>query len=190
MSEKSKSQHLNDVACFKHSYLIGFVYFQTFLDTVQMNPSDISRLFWSFVTLLTAACQSPDECQRYDLPLLYWDCLTPPSRLIHPQENPNALIPRGNHFFFFTIYLAMIYWLWLPPSQRITDPFWEIRFSHLSWVCMWHRSPETVWEKTDFEEQRCVNLCGVTGLLSVLWPMDGPVILCRSPHLSTSFISW
>ncbi len=37
----------------------------------QMNPSDISRLSWSFFTLLTAACQSPDECQRYDLPLLY-----------------------------------------------------------------------------------------------------------------------
>lgn len=65
-----------------------------------MNPSDISRLPWSFLTLLTAACQSPDECQRYDLPLLYWDCLTPPSRLIHPQESPNALIPRGNNFFF------------------------------------------------------------------------------------------
>lgn len=29
----------------------------------------------------------------------------------------------------------MIYWLWLPPSQRITDPFWEIRFSHLECVC-------------------------------------------------------
>ncbi|XP_029313560.1 POU domain, class 6, transcription factor 2 isoform X3 [Cottoperca gobio] len=28
-----------------------------------MNPSDISRLSWSFFTLLTAACQSPDECQ-------------------------------------------------------------------------------------------------------------------------------
>ncbi|XP_027130262.1 POU domain, class 6, transcription factor 2 [Larimichthys crocea] len=28
-----------------------------------MNPSDISRLPWSFLTLLTAACQSPDECQ-------------------------------------------------------------------------------------------------------------------------------
>ncbi|XP_044031898.1 POU domain, class 6, transcription factor 2 isoform X2 [Siniperca chuatsi] len=27
------------------------------------SPSDISRLSWSFVTLLTAACQSPDECQ-------------------------------------------------------------------------------------------------------------------------------
>ena len=109
-----------------------------------MNPSDISRLSWYFLTLLTAACQSPDECQRYDLPHLYWDCLTLPSSLIHPQENPNALIPRGNNFFSFTIYLAMIYWLWLPPSQRITDPFWEIRFSHLSWVCMWRRSQETV----------------------------------------------
>lgn len=29
----------------------------------------------------------------------------------------------------------MIYWLWLPPSERITDPFWEIRFSHLECVC-------------------------------------------------------
>ncbi|XP_049913228.1 POU domain, class 6, transcription factor 2 isoform X1 [Epinephelus moara] len=29
-----------------------------------MNPSDISQLSWSFLTQLTAACQSPDECQR------------------------------------------------------------------------------------------------------------------------------
>ncbi|XP_049420934.1 POU domain, class 6, transcription factor 2 isoform X3 [Epinephelus fuscoguttatus] len=28
-----------------------------------MNPSDISQLSWSFLTQLTAACQSPDECQ-------------------------------------------------------------------------------------------------------------------------------
>lgn len=65
-----------------------------------MSPSDMSQVSWTFFILLTAACQSPDECQRYDLPLLYWDCLTPPSRLIHPPENPNALIPRGNNFFF------------------------------------------------------------------------------------------
>lgn len=150
-----------------------------------MVASDIGRLARSSVTLLTAACLSPDECQRYDLPLLYWDCLTPLSCLIHPQENPNALIPRGNNFFFFTICLAMIYWLRLPPSQRITDPFWEIRFSHISWVCMWRRSPETVWGETDFEEQQCVNLCGVAPLLlPVVRPMDGPVILCFSLHLS------
>lgn len=66
-----------------------------------MNPSDILRLSRSFFTLLTAACQSPDEWQRYDLPLLYWDCLTPSSRLIRPPENPNALIPTGNHFLIF-----------------------------------------------------------------------------------------
>lgn len=101
---------------------------------------------------------------------------------------------RGIIFFFFTIYLAMIYWLWLPPSQRITDPFWEIRFSHLSWVCMWHRSPETVWGETDFEEQWCVNLSGVTPLLPGLCPMNGPVILSRSVHHSlyscALFICW
>nr|XP_033494236.1 POU domain, class 6, transcription factor 2 [Epinephelus lanceolatus] len=28
-----------------------------------MNPSDISQLSWSFLTQLTPACQSPDECQ-------------------------------------------------------------------------------------------------------------------------------
>ncbi|KAM7390277.1 hypothetical protein PAMA_008447 [Pampus argenteus] len=28
-----------------------------------MNPSDICRLSWSFFTLLTAACQRPNECQ-------------------------------------------------------------------------------------------------------------------------------
>lgn len=95
------------------------------------------------VTMLTV--QSPDGFQRYELPLLYWDCLTPPSCFIHPQENPNAQIPKGDlSFFFFTICLPMIYWLRLPPSQRITDPFWEIRFSHLSLMCTWRGSPETV----------------------------------------------
>lgn len=82
----------------------------------------------------------------------------------------------------------MIYWLWLPPSQRITDPFWEIKFSHLSWVCMWRRSPETVWGETDFEEQQCVNLCGVTPVLSVVCPVDGPVIFYCSSHLSLSIV--
>lgn len=66
-----------------------------------LNPLDITLVFRSWFTLLTAACQSPDKCQRYDLPLLYWDCLTRPSHLIHPLENPNALIPRGNIYFFF-----------------------------------------------------------------------------------------
>lgn len=150
------------------------------------NRSDISWLSRPFFTLLTAACRSPDERERYDLPFFYWDCLTPSSRPIHPQENPNALIPRGNlFFFFFTIYLAMIYWLRLPPSQRITDPFWEIRFSHLSWVCMWHRTPEAVWGDTDFEERRSVNLCGVTPLLlsdvPLGWPCDS---LLLPPSLS------
>lgn len=122
--------------------------------TVWLKPLDIALVFGPWFTLLTAACQSPDKCQRYDLPLLYWDCLTRPSHLIHPLENPNALIPRGN--IFFTIYLAMIYWLRLPTSQRITDPFWEIRFSHISCLCMWHRSPERVRGETDFEEQHYV----------------------------------
>lgn len=47
-----------------------------FLNT-EPSSSRFSRLSRSFLTLLTAACHSPDECQRYDLPLLYWDCLTP-----------------------------------------------------------------------------------------------------------------
>lgn len=140
------------------------------------NPSDIGRL--ARLLCHAADSRSPDECQRYDLPLLYWDCLTPPSCLIHPQENPNVLIPRGNIFFFCTICLAMIYWLLLPPLRRITDPFWEITFSHLSWVCMWHRSPEAMrGGGTDFEEQLCLNLCGVAPLLPavngfLLWFSD------------------
>lgn len=134
---------------------------------VPINPS----IFWPCFTLLTFAFQSPDDCRRYDLHLLCWDCLTPPPHLIHPLENPNALILRGNIYIYisFTIYLAMIYWLRLPPSQRITDPFWEIRFSHLSWVSMWCRSLKTVWGETDFEEQQCVTLHVVTPLLPIVY---------------------
>lgn len=156
--------------------------------TVWLNPLDITLVFGSWFTLLTAACQSPDKCQRYDLPLLCWDCLTRPSHLIHPLENPNALIPRGN--IFFTIYLAMIYWLRLQTSQRITDPFWEIRFSHISCLCMWHRSPERVRGETDFEEQHCVNLYVVTPPLPLVWAVDSPMILCCSLYSVELFIAW
>lgn len=91
---------------------------------------------------------------------LYDDCPTPIPPFINSLENPNAVIPRGIFFFFRTIYLAMIYWLWLPPSQRITDPFWEIRFSHLECVC--GPGLQRLWEETDFEKQWCVNLYVVT----------------------------
>lgn len=93
--------------------------------------------------------------------------------------------------FFFTIYLAMIYWLRLPSSQRITDPFWEIRFSHISWMCMWHRSPERVRGETDFEEQQSVNLCVVTPMLPLVWVVDSPMILCCCSLYSVAlFMAW
>lgn len=128
---------------------------------VQMNAKGMICLF--FIEIVSHPCLASSILRRI---LMHW-------------------YQGGIIFFFFTICLAMIYWLRLPPSQRITDPFWEIRFSHLSWVCMWRRSPETVWGETDFEEQQCVNLCGVAPLLlPVVRPTDGPVILCFSLHLS------
>lgn len=58
------------------------------------------------------------------------------------------------------------------------------------WVCMWCRSPETMWGETDFEEQWCVNLCVVTPLLPIVCPMDSPGILCCSLYSVALFISW
>lgn len=81
-------------------FSLKWALFCGFTDIHWLTPTDITVVSRPCFTLLTAACQSPDKCQRYDLPLLYWDCLTRPSHLIHPLENPNALIPRGNIFFY------------------------------------------------------------------------------------------
>lgn len=125
----------------------------------------------------------------YDLPLLYWDCLTPPSLLIHPPENPNALIPRGNHFFFFNNLLSNDL---LIVASTLRENYRSFLGNQIftPWVCMWHRSPETVWGETDFEEQWCVNLCVVTPLLPMVCPVDSPVILCCSLYSVALFISW
>lgn len=58
------------------------------------------------------------------------------------------------------------------------------------WVCMWCRSPETMWGETDFEEQWCVNLCVVTPLLPIVCPVDSPGILCCSLYSVALFVSW
>lgn len=57
------------------------------------------------------------------------------------------------------------------------------------WVCMWRRSPETMWGETDFEEQWCVNLCVVTPLLPIVCPMDSPGFSAALYSVAL-FISW
>lgn len=137
----------------------------TFVDIPEQRLNGSCR-YWSTPQVLChpADSHSSDECQRYDFPALYWDCLAPLSFPIHPQENPNVLIPRGNIFFFvFTICLAMIYWLLLPPSQRLLILFGKSDF-HTFRECVRGTGLQRQREGKHFEEQLCLNLYGVTPL--------------------------
>lgn len=138
--------------------------------------------------MLTSTCQSPDECQRYDLPLLYWDCLRPSSLLINPLESPNAQIPRGIFFFLNNLLSNDL----LIVASTLTENYRSFLGNQIftPWVCMWCRSPETMWGETDFEEQWCVNLCVVTPLLPIVCPVDSPGILCCSLYSVALFVSW
>lgn len=158
-----------------------------------MNPSDISRLSWSSVTPLTAACQSPDECQRYDLPLLYWDCLTAPSCLIHPQENPNALIPTGNNFFFLYNLLSndlLIVASTLTENYRsflgnqIFTPFMSVYVARVSRDRV---RGNWLWGAAVCESLRCHSTA--TNGMPNGWPCDS-LLLSISLYSFALFISW
>lgn len=151
-----------------------------------MVASDIGRLARSSVTLLTAACLSPDECQRYDLPLLYWDCLTPLSCLIHPQENPNALIPRGNNFFFLYNLLSndlLIAASTLTENYRsflgnqIFTPFMSVYVVQVSRDSV---RGNWLWGAAVCESLRCRSSAAASGTPNG-WPCDS---LFLSPSLS------
>lgn len=83
------------------SQRIGFVYFQTFLDLVAKWIPQIlvespgpSSLCWQLLATVQMNAKGM-------ICLFFIEIVShPPSRLIHPQESPNALIPRGNNFFF------------------------------------------------------------------------------------------
>lgn len=134
-----------------------------FVDIPEQRLNRACR-YWSSPQVLChpADSHSSDECQRYDFPALYWDCLAPLSFPIHPQENPNVLIPRGNiYFFVFTICLAMIYWLLLPPSQRLLILFGKSDFHtfrvrvYVAQVSRGDVKGNWLWGAAVFESLRC-----------------------------------
>lgn len=158
--------------------------------TVWFNPLDIILVFGSWSTLLTAACQTKVQINAKGMICLFSIEIVSHAHLTSFILRRILMHWYQGGIFFFPIYLAMIYWLRLPTSQRITDPFWEIRFSHISCLCMWHRSPERVRGETDFEEQHCVNLWVVTPPLPLVWAVDSPMILCCSLYSVELFIAW
>lgn len=147
-----------------------------------MNPSDIGRLCWSSVTVLTAIVQMNAKGMI---------CLFFIEIVSHLPLASSILRRILMHWYqggiiFFFLYNLLSNDLLIAASiltENYRSFLGNLIFTPFMSVYVAQVSRDGLGE-TDFEAQSCVNLCGVTPLLPMVPPMDSS---CDSLLLSPKF---